>query len=245
MIKGPFWLDSSPASFPPTHLASTDPEGLLAIGGELTPEWLMQAYSNGIFPWFNPDEPILWWSPNPRSVLPINALKIRRSLKKRIRQYARDHQLKVTFDTHFRQVMQSCAQMPREGQSGTWITDEMLRAYSKMHQMGYAHSVEVWLDDKLCGGLYGIQIGKMFFGESMFSKQADTSKIALVALSHQLQAWGFEIIDCQVETPHLNSLGAIQIHRTDFEDRIHRLSQQSFPAQKWQANQTWLDAVCA
>lgn len=242
-INVPFWLEPKPVMFPPTNLALTEPNGLLAVGGDLTPEWLLQAYSNGIFPWFNPGEPILWWTPNPRSVLFIDSLKIKRSLRKTIQKLEWDESLTVTLDQNFSDVMQACATVPREGQDGTWISPEMLAAYQSLHQSGHAHSVEVWQDGQLVGGLYGIAIGKMFFGESMFSKVSDSSKIALVALAMQLKAWGFKLIDTQVETPHLNSLGACTISRVEFEELIQQQINQPFKPQKWQFSIDWVDAV--
>ncbi len=242
-INVPFWLEPKPVMFPPTNLALTEPDGLLAVGGDLTPEWLLQAYSNGIFPWFNPGEPILWWTPTPRSVLFIDDLKIKRSLRKTIQKLEWDETLTVTLDQNFTDVMQACASVPREGQDGTWISPEMLTAYDSLHQSGHAHSVEVWQEGKLVGGLYGIAIGKMFFGESMFAKVSDSSKIALVALAMQLKAWGFELIDTQVETPHLNSLGACAISRVEFERLIHQQISQPFKPQKWQLSIDWADAA--
>ena len=239
----PFWLESTPVTFPPTHLALQDPNGLLAIGGNLTPEWLLHAYGKGIFPWFNPDEPILWWSPNPRSVLFIEDLKIKRSLRKAIQKIQTSNELTVTLDQDFKSVMQACAKVPRKNQAGTWITPAMLTAYTSLHQSGHAHSVEVWQNGQLVGGLYGIAIGKMFFGESMFSKTTDSSKIALVALAMQLKAWGFKLMDTQIETPHLNSLGARQIDRMAFENLIEQQLNQPFKAQKWQLSTDWFQAV--
>jgi len=235
----PFWLNTQPVTFPPTRLAMTEPDGLLAVGGDLTPEWLLMAYSKGIFPWFNPGEPILWWSPNPRSVLFIDHLKISKSLRKTINKHLKSKQLKVTFDQDFKAVMQACSQVPREGQDGTWITEEMLNAYSALHKAGHAHSVEVWYQEQLVGGLYGVSIGQMFYGESMFAKMTDASKIALVALTLQLKEWGFSLIDTQVETPHLNSLGADLISRDTFEDLIDVLTQQPFSATKWTLSDNW------
>jgi len=239
----PFWLESTPVMFPPSHLALEDPNGLLAIGGDLTPEWLLQAYSKGIFPWFNPDEPILWWTPNPRSVLFIDQLRIKRSLRKTLQKIQQTGSFVVTLDQNFKDVMQACAEIPRENQEGTWISTEMLKAYETLHQSGHAHSVEVWQDNQLVGGLYGVAIGKMFFGESMFSKATDSSKVALVALSMQLKSWGFELIDTQVETPHLNSLGACQISRNRFEGLISVQTKIPFRAQKWQFSIDWFSAV--
>lgn len=234
-ISQPFWLDPFPVMFPPTDIAMTDPNGLLAVGGDLTPEWLLLAYSKGLFPWFSEEDPILWWTPDPRAVLMIDELKVRRSLKKTIR---KGH-FKVTLDKAFKEVMLACAQAPREGQDGTWITEEMLAAYSALHEKGHAHSVEVWQNNELVGGLYGVAIGKVFFGESMFSKQTDASKVALVALCQQLKAWGFNMIDAQVTSDHLLSLGAIEIPRSEFESQLLIDSQKPFPAQKWQFEIDW------
>ena len=235
----PFWLDTQPVSFPPSRLAMKEPDGLLAVGGDLTPEWLLMAYSRGIFPWFNPGEPILWWTPNPRSVLFIDQVKISKSLRKTINKHIKSDALKVTFDFDFKAVMQACSEVPREGQEGTWITENMLSAYTQLHNSGHAHSVEVWYKDQLVGGLYGVAIGKMFYGESMFAKMTDTSKIALIALSLQLKHWGFELIDTQIETPHLNSLGAEQIPRELFETMIGELTKLSFPANRWTLDPNW------
>jgi len=235
----PFWLDTQPVTFPPSNLAMKDPDGLLAVGGDLTPEWLLQAYSKGIFPWFNPGEPILWWTPNPRSVLFIDQLKIHKSLRKTINRQIKSADFRVSFDTDFTGVMQACSEVPRQGQEGTWITEEMLAAYSALNKAGHAHSVEVWQQDELVGGLYGVAIGKMFFGESMFAKQNNASKIALVALALQLKQWGFDLIDTQVETPHLNSLGAELISREQFENFISQLTKNAFPAKKWQLDPNW------
>ena len=204
--------------FPPLDKALIEPNGLLAVGGGLSPQRLITAYRLGIFPWFNVNEPVLWWSPDPRMVLFPNELKISRSLRKALNK----GQYKICMDCHFRQVMQACA-APREGQDGTWIQPEMILAYTKLHQMGLAHSVEVWMDDVLVGGLYGVALGKVFFGESMFSTLSDTSKIAFVHLVRQLQEWNFELIDCQVKTAHLASLGAREIPRTEFSRQLNVL----------------------
>ena len=238
-LQVPFWLDTKPVTFPPSDLALTEPNGLLAVGGDLTSEWLLMAYSKGIFPWFNPGEPILWWTPDPRSVLYLEDIKIRRSLRQSIKKLENNHALKVTFDCNFKDVILACAQVPREGQAGTWITHEMLTAYQSLHKAGHAHSVEVWADNELVGGLYGVAIGKMFFGESMFAKRTDTSKIALVALGLQLQQWGFKLIDTQVETQHLNSLGAFNIPRYEFEKQIKQQCALQFPPHKWHLDEDW------
>lgn len=225
----PFWLDENKIQFPPTHLALEDPNGLLAVGGSLTEDWLLEAYSKGIFPWFNEDDPILWWSPNPRSVLLIDDLKISKSLAKLIRQ----QKFTITFDKQFSEVIRQCAEIDRPEQEGTWIIDKMLIAYNALHQQGHAHSVEVWLDNTLVGGLYGVAIGKVFFGESMFAKVSNASKIALVSLTEQLKKWEFRLIDTQVETPHLNSLGAKLISRKEFEDILLEDTIKEFKPHKW------------
>jgi leucyl/phenylalanyl-tRNA--protein transferase len=228
-ILEPFWLDENNVHFPPSYLSMTEPNGLLAVGGKLTPEWLLTAYSKGIFPWFNEDDPILWWTPNPRSVLMVENLKISKSLAKLIRL----QKFKITYDTHFSEVIQHCATINRPDQDGTWIIDEMLTAYNELHNQGYAHSVEVWHEDELVGGLYGVAIGKVFFGESMFAKVSNSSKVALVHLTEKLKNWGFRMIDTQIETPHLNSLGASLISRKAFELILTKDVKQAFPAKKW------------
>lgn len=195
--------------FPPVEAAT--PEGLLAIGGDLGPERLLEAYRRGIFPWYNPGQPILWWSPDPRAVLYPDKLRISRSL----RQTLKRGRFRVRFDTAFREVMLACA-APRANSSGTWITDDMVTAYCRLHELGYAHSIETWADERLVGGLYGIALGGLFFGESMFARATDASKVALVALVQQLRAWGYPVIDCQVPSEHLTSLGAENIPRARF-----------------------------
>ncbi len=234
-VQQPYWLEPYPVIFPPTKLALTDPDGLLAIGGDLTSEWLIAAYRKGIFPWFNENEPILWWTPNPRSVLFIKDLIVRKSLKKTLRK----KKFTVTLDTAFTDVMKNCAKISRPDQDGTWISEEMLNAYQNLHNDGYAHSVEVWQKNELVGGLYGIAIGKMFFGESMFAKTSDASKVALVALCEQLKEWGFEVIDTQVETSHLKSLGARLVNRAKFEYLLEKNTLKPFPPKKWQLNNHW------
>lgn len=197
--------------FPPVEAAT--PEGLLAAGGDLSVERLLEAYRHGIFPWYNPGQPILWWSPDPRAVLYPDKLKVSRSLRKTLK---RGH-LCVTFDTAFRDVMLACAapRAPSPG-GGTWITDDMVRAYCALHEQGMAHSVEVWEGRVLAGGLYGVALGGVFFGESMFARATDASKVALVALANRLQRWGYRLIDCQVPSSHLASLGAEEIPRARF-----------------------------
>jgi len=217
------------ASFPPVENALSEPNGLLAIGGDLTSHRLLEAYSKGIFPWFNEDQPILWWSPDPRMVLFPHQLKISRSLRKAVK---KTH-YKICTDCNFTQVMLACA-APREGQSGTWIHPQMIAAYTALHEMGLAHCVETWIDGELAGGLYGVALGKVFFGESMFSRVQDASKIALVHLVKQLQFWQFGLIDCQVKTHHLVSLGAQEISRAEFSQKLNCLITAGFESgSKW------------
>jgi leucyl/phenylalanyl-tRNA--protein transferase len=212
--------------FPPVEHAS--PEGLLALGGDLSSERLLEAYRHGIFPWYNPGQPILWWSPDPRAVLYPDKLKISRSLRKTLRK----GRYQVRFDTAFREVMLACA-APRANSSGTWITDEMVAAYCRLHDLGYAHSVETWRENRLTGGLYGVALGGVFFGESMFSRATDASKVALVALTQALRGWGFSLIDCQVDSEHLVSLGAETIPRTRFISELtHALALPGHPG-RW------------
>jgi len=205
-------------SFPPVESALRDPNGLLAMGGDLSVERLLDAYRLGIFPWFNPGEPILWWSPDPRMVLVPQEIRVTRSLAKRIRNGG----FELRVDTAFADVMRACA-APRDGALGTWISPAMVAAYTRLFDAGYAHSVETWHDGVLVGGLYGVAIGRMFYGESMFSRMPDASKAALVHLARQLQQWNFGLIDCQMETPHLASLGARTMPRTVFTARLAEL----------------------
>ncbi|NLW04875.1 MAG: leucyl/phenylalanyl-tRNA--protein transferase [Pseudomonadaceae bacterium] len=197
--------------FPSPNLALKEPNGLLAFGGDLSAKRLLLAYQQGIFPWFNEGEPPLWWSPAPRMVLYPAKIKISRSLKKRLKR----EEFQFSFDTCFAEVIQHCASS-RQATTGTWITPEMQQAYNQLHQQGHAHSVEVWQNQQLVGGLYGLALGGIFFGESMFSKVSDASKVALVVLTQHLQEQGFSLIDCQVYTDHLASLGAQEISRELF-----------------------------
>ncbi|MBE98555.1 leucyl/phenylalanyl-tRNA--protein transferase [Flavobacterium coralii] len=196
--------------FPPAQHAS--PEGILAVGGDLSPERLMLAYRNGIFPWFDDDDPILWWSPPERMVLFFGELKVSKSMRNIINRGT----FRVTFNTAFKAVIEQCSSIKRQGQAGTWITAEMKEAYIKLHELGHAKSVEVWLGDELAGGLYGIDLGHVFCGESMFSKVANASKMAFIALAKKLEAENYRILDCQVHNPHLESLGAREISREAF-----------------------------
>jgi leucyl/phenylalanyl-tRNA--protein transferase len=204
--------------FPAVETALADPNGLLAMGGDLSVERLLDAYRHGIFPWFNPGEPILWWSPDPRMVLVPGEVRVTRSLAKRMRNAG----FELRVDTVFADVMRACGE-PREGAGGTWISPAMVAAYSRLFDAGYAHSVETWHDGRLVGGLYGVAIGRMFYGESMFSREPDASKVALVRLARQLQRWGFGLIDCQMETAHLASLGARMMPRAAFTARLSEL----------------------
>jgi leucyl/phenylalanyl-tRNA--protein transferase len=204
--------------FPPVETALADPNGLLAMGGDLSVKRLLDAYRHGIFPWFNPGEPILWWSPDPRMVLVPGEVRVTRSLAKRMRNAG----FELRVDSAFAEVMRACAE-PREGAGGTWISPAIVAAYSRLFDAGYAHSVETWHDGRLVGGLYGVAIGRMFYGESMFSREPDASKVAVVRLARQLQRWGFGLIDCQMETAHLASLGARTVPRTAFTARLAEL----------------------
>jgi len=215
-------LPPSPVRFPPPEQALDEPNGLLAVGGALTLEWLLAAYREGIFPWFNDDrEPILWWSPDPRAVLAPGAMRVSRSLARRIRTGG----FRLSFDTAFARVMAGCAG-PRIVQGrrkhGTWITPAMRAAYRHLHEAGYAHSIEVWQGDELAGGLYGVSLGRLFFAESMFSSERDASKIALHALARQVERWGFDLIDCQVMNPHLETLGVTTMPRAAFLQHVRR-----------------------
>lgn len=204
------WLNTV-QDLPPVTQALSEPPGLLAVGGSLSAEWLIAAYSKGVFPWFNSDQPILWWSPDPRMVLFPDELRISHSLK----QVLRKRQYEIRFDTAFEQVMEGCSQ-PRAGQAGTWISPQMISAYTELHRIGVAHSVETWINGELAGGLYGVALGRVFYGESMFTRVSDASKIAFVHLVRQLQRWQFRVIDCQMNTAHLARFGAKEIARDDF-----------------------------
>lgn len=213
------WLDPSSILFPSPALALNDPNGLLAIGGDLSPDRILSAYRQGIFPWFNPGDPILWWSPSPRTVIFPEHLHISKSLRKVIRSGT----YRVSFDHCFTDVMRACA-APRAYASGTWISEEMIASYTELHKRGHAHSVEVWKtqgeNEELVGGLYGMALGKIFFGESMFSRADNASKVALAFLVDQLKVWDFKLIDCQVANDHLFSLGAVEIPREEFQQLL-------------------------
>ena len=213
------WIEND-APFPPVRRALREPNGLLAAGGDLSPGRLLEGYRHGIFPWFSEGDPVLWWSPDPRMVLFPSELKVSRSLAKTLR----NRSYEVRFDSAFREVIESCA-APRKNASGTWIGDAMIDAYMELHNLGYAHSVETWIEGGLSGGLYGVALGGVFFGESMFSRARDASKIALAALVERLRAEGFGLIDCQMYTRHLESLGAREIPRARFSRLLEELIQ--------------------
>ncbi|AFU97833.1 leucyl/phenylalanyl-tRNA--protein transferase [Simiduia agarivorans] len=202
------WLEPGAPHFPPVSSALDEPNGLLAAGGELSPEWLIAAYQRGIFPWFDDESVILWWSPAPRMVLLPSAIHLSRSLRKLIRQ----RRFEIRFDTDFQQVIKHCSSARPE----TWILPSMIEAYVRLHRQGIAHSVEVWQDNQLVGGLYGVHLGGMFFGESMFSNVPNASKLALAALARHAQHWGLHAIDCQMHTEHLASMGATLRSRQEF-----------------------------
>jgi len=194
------------------HPSTADSNGVLAIGGDLHPERLLLAYQYGIFPWFNEGDPVIWWHPDPRFVIYPDEVKIAKSM----RPYFNQEKYSITFDRSFIDVIDACQNISRKGQPGTWITEDIIDAYDYLHQMGYAHSVEVWADEELVGGLYGVSLGKVFFGESMFSKEKNTSKIALIALCRVLEEKGFQFIDCQIANAHLKSMGGRYISREEF-----------------------------
>ena len=202
--------------FPDPELA--EPNGLLGVGGDLAPERVLLAYQLGIFPWYSEGQPVLWWSPDPRMVLRTDELMVRRSLAKRVRQ----RRYRITLDRAFAEVIEACGEVPRPGQQGTWITDDMKQAYLALHRQGFAHSVEAWRDDELVGGLYGVAMGRLYCGESMFARAPDASKVAFVHLARQLALWDMPLIDCQVYTDHLARFGAVEVPRTDY---LHQISQ--------------------
>lgn len=209
------WLESGQPAFPPTEQAFAEPNGLLAAGGSLSPDWLIAAYRRGIFPWYEEGQPLLWWTPDPRMILEPGEMHVSRSLRRTLRR----GEFRVSADEAFAEVIDGCAE-PRGDLAGTWITPAMRRGYIELHRQGIAHSIEVWRGEELVGGVYGIALGRVFFGESMFSRAADASKVALANLSKLLRIWDFELIDCQVSSPHLVSLGAKEIPRKEFEARL-------------------------
>ncbi len=236
------WLDpyNDEQPFPSPERALGDPQGLLAVGGSLSPARLLSAYRQGIFPWYAAGQPILWWSPDPRMVLYPERIKISRSLRKTLRKNI----FRVTMDTSFEEVITRCAE-PRSGETGTWLTPEMMAAYCRLSRLGYAHSVEVWRDASVVGGLYGVAIGRVFYGESMFSRTRDASKIALVALARQLQRWKFAVIDCQMHTAHLSSMGADTLCRSAFLKLVRQFCAVGGPMHsKWRADEDLFEDLC-
>ena len=221
------WLDHRDP-FPPVDEALIEPNGLLAAGGDLSPERLLDAYAHGIFPWFNEDDPVLWWSPDPRMILFPRELHVSRSLRRTIR----SGRFSVTLDAAFEAVMAGCA-APRLHQDGTWLTPAMMIAYGRLAQLGFAHSLETWEGGELVGGLYGVALGRVFYGESMFSLRSDASKVALAYLAWQLHRWRFALIDCQMSTGHLASLGAREIPRGDFLGYVRAGTAQRGIASPW------------
>lgn len=217
-------------AFPALDQALEEPNGLIAVGGCLSPQRIVNAYRCGIFPWFNAEDPILWWSPDPRLILFPDRLIISRSLNKTLRKQL----FEIRYDCAFDEVMRACA-APRPDQMGTWITNDMHHAYQQLHQQGIAHSFEAWQDGELVGGLYGIAIGQVFFGESMFHRKTDASKVAFVHLVQRLKTWGYQLIDCQVSSDHLFSLGAEEITRHEFAGLLDRLCQLPPDSLAWQA----------
>jgi leucyl/phenylalanyl-tRNA---protein transferase len=211
----PIYRLSKSLGFPPPHLAE---DGLLAVGGDLSSERLLLAYRHGIFPWYSEGEPILWWSPDPRMVLFPKEMHVSRRLRRLLNKEC----FELRFDTAFERVIEACATIPRPDQPGTWITPDMQTAYIRLHHEGYAHSVECWKDGELAGGMYGLSLGNCFFGESMFSRQTNASKVVLALFTERMVDWGFDMLDCQVENPHLFGLGARSIAREEFLHRLER-----------------------
>ncbi|TVZ39197.1 leucyl/phenylalanyl-tRNA--protein transferase [Alteromonadaceae bacterium 2753L.S.0a.02] len=213
------WLDQQDLWFPPSELALRDPDGLLAVGGDLSVERLVASYSRGIFPWYSEGQPLLWWTPDPRMVMSPNDIYLSKSLRKLLRKQP----FTIKVDTAFSAVVKHCGSIPRRDQDGSWITPEMIAAYLELHELQIAHSVEAWSDNTLVGGLYGVSLGRVFYGESMFSLQSGASKVAFVALCQQLQQWQFGLVDCQIQSDHLASLGAAEIPRDVFEAELSTL----------------------
>lgn len=216
--------------FPPADKALREPDGLLAVGGCLSKERLLNAYRHGIFPWYNPGEPILWWSPDPRLVLFPDQLIVSRSLRKTLRKNI----FSITFDQAFNEVITACAE-PRKEAAGTWITEEIKQAYNELHELGIAHSAEAWFNDELVGGLYGVALGQVFFGESMFHTKTDASKVVFATLVEQLKSWNYQLIDCQVHTRHLESFGAQEIDRAYFTKLLDQYCDVPADKSAWQS----------
>jgi len=231
-------LDAHSVEFPPIEQALDDPNGLLAFGGDLRPERILAAYRRGIFPWYQEGEPILWWSPQPRAVLFPERIHISRSLRRVLRR----REFEISMDRCFADVMRECG-APTENRPRTWITNAMRRAYGELHRLGHAHSIEAWQDGALVGGMYGIALGRVFFGESMFSRVANASKVALVHLCGQLRQWGFAVIDCQVSSNHLRTMGACEIRRAEFQQLLELYGDRSLSinGQPWQLSWQWTE----
>jgi len=225
-------LDKHSLTFPDPHEANK--EGIVAWGGDLNPSRLIRAYQNGIFPWYSQQDPILWWSTNPRLIMELNDFKLRRSLKKNLKKF--DYK----FNTNFEEVMKKCASTKREGQNGTWINKDLVESFDVLHGMGIAHSVESYQDGNLVGGLYGLVIGRVFCGESMFTHVNDASKAAYAVLVKHLQAWGYDFIDCQVPTQHLKSLGAKEVSRDYYLERLSKVNMDNVK-NKWEINKNLIN----
>lgn len=222
--------DNPEQGFPPLIKALRDPDGLIAVGGCLSVKRLLNAYRQGIFPWFNPGEPILWWSPDPRLVLFPDKLIVSRSLRKTLRK----QNFSISYDQAFSDVIAGCADL-RKNSTGTWITNEISQAYNELYRLGFAHSAEAWLDGELVGGLYGIALGRVFFGESMFHTRTDASKVIFATLVEQMKSWGYQLIDCQVRTRYLESFGAEEIDRAYFVKLLDRYCETSPCSAAWQS----------
>lgn len=230
-----YFLNESSLAFPDLSFALSEPNGLLALGGDLTPERLVEAYANGIFPWYSDDEPIMWWSPNPRAIIPTDEIYINKTLRK----FLKKSSYKVTVNKAFNDVIAYCADAPFRTEE-TWIVDDMMKAYRQLHQLGHAHSIEVWQDDKLVGGLYGVAINGFFSGESMFYKASNASKIALISLAQLLKDQGLTFIDCQINNPFLESMGAIEISRDEFVRLKQKAINTMVPDNVWLPRQLYL-----
>jgi leucyl/phenylalanyl-tRNA--protein transferase len=229
-----FWIAANKYdhTFPPISEALTDPDGLLAAGGDLNLERLLDAYRHGIFPWFDHTQPVLWWSPDPRTILYPGLVHVSRSLKKTLKKMENKNHFTITFNQAFSEVIAECSE-PRGDDRGTWLTPEMIDAYINLHRNNHAHSIECWQDDRLVGGLYGVSVGRVFFGESMFSRVTDASKVCLVKLSDYLKEWNYDLIDCQIESEHLGRMGAEQITRENFAHQLDQSCQKSPAEQAW------------
>lgn len=223
-----FYFLNEKLYFPPVNRANS--QGILAVGGDLSPERLLLAYQSGIFPWFNENDPIIWWSPDPRFIMYPYAIKVSKSMK----QILKSRKFHITFDQDFLGVITNCQSIKRKGQAGTWITEEMIEAYLNLHHLGFAHSVEAWQEGELVGGLYGVSLGKVFFGESMFAKASNASKAAYITLVKNLQMLDFQIIDCQVYTEHLASLGAQNVPRKEFMSLLAKALKEETLRGSWQ-----------